>query len=466
MKRSFLIILSIILVTALTAGALAEKPLTALCDSADELLFATSNVTITGEADFTLDEEWFKTAGIKYIQDGDRSYWDLKLTSPKADGTERHNGYTVIADGSKIYVMEVYRPGVYKTGTGTPQSTLLRKSIQLDLMRRMIRTIAGQAEEANGNSTVLVEKKGSTVRITAEKDAPAAVNLALDLFSQYIARRYFHMDYDQISERNMIPMNAYLTVTEGILACTKSIELKHADISVQEDQSGQPEKISGSVSFLLNTAKDGERTVEITFHADITDKGKSHVDTFTPADYNVRPAEGAMDIESIEFSEVDEYTQEKLTEQAKTAWEQAGYTLDPSTYGYSYKQNGRYYTDLNDVTDNLSLSCLTNVGGKILELRNTANLWQDRSFDYENPCPYTELIEEAALKVKEYLAKVNPEDLKRVDHLKVQCWLETDDELYLEFSEDPIAQDWDGILVVVRVKPDWQVEYYSCFSNG
>ena len=157
MKRSFLIILSIILFTVFTTCALAEKPLTALFDSAEELLFATSNVTITGKAEFTLDGEWFKTAEIKYIQDGDRSFWDLKLTSPKQDGTERHNGYTVIADGSKIYVMEVYRPGIYKTGTGTPQSTLLRKSIQLDLMREMFRMIAEQTEETE-NSAVLIEE--------------------------------------------------------------------------------------------------------------------------------------------------------------------------------------------------------------------------------------------------------------------------------------------------------------------
>ena len=44
--------------------------------------------------------------------------------------------------------------------------------------------------------------------------------------------------------------------------------------------------------------------------------------------------------------------------------------------------------------------------------------------------------------------------------------MEQRDELYLEFCEDPIAQDWDGFLVVVRVKPDWQLQYYSCFSNG
>ena len=468
MKRTFLIFLTIILVTAFTACALAEKPLTALCDAAEELLFDTSNVTITGDAQFTLDGEWFKSAAVNYVQDGDRSFWDLKLTSPKQDGTERHNGYTVIADGSRIYVMEVYRPGIYKTGTGTPQSTLLRNSIQLDLMKELIRTIAGQMEAATENSVVLIQEDsdGTGVRIGIRENVPPAVNLALNVFEQYLARRYFHFDYDQVSERQMIPMASYLTVTEGILACTKSIEMKHADIEIRKDRNGQPEKISGDVSVLLHTAKDGERTVGISFQAEISDRGKSHVGTFSPADYDVRLAEGAMQIEDIEYSEVDEHTQEKLTEQAKAAWEQAGYTLDPSTYGYSYKQNGRYCTELNSGTGDLSLSCVSNTGGKVLELRNISNPWQDKDFDYETPCPYTERIEEAAQKVMEYLAQVNPEDSKRIDRLKVQCWMEQNDELYLEFCEDPIAQDWDGFLVFVRVKPEWQVQYYSCFSNG
>ena len=467
MKRSFLIILTIILVTALTTGALAEKPLTALCDDMEELLFDTSNVTVTGKAEFFLDGEWFKTAEATYIQDSDRSWWDLKLTSPKKDGTERHNGYTVIADGSKIYVMEVYRPGIYKTGTGTPQSTLVRKTVQLDLMKSMIRTIAEMAETAE-DSPVRIEEENdrSGIRISIQGNVPPAINLALNLSEQYLVRRYFHMDYDQVSERHMIPMDSYLTVTESILGSTRSIALKNADIQVRNDGEGRPEKITGNVSVLLDTAKDGERTLDITFQADITDRGQSHVGTFSPADYNVQLAEGAMQIENIEYSEVDEHTQEELTEQAKKAWEQAGYTLDPSTYGYAYKQNGRYCTELNNGTGNLSLSCITNTGGKVFELRNMNNSWQDKDFNYETPCPYTELIEEAAQKVMDYLAQVNPEDSKRIDHLKVQCWMEQNDELYLEFCEDPIAQDWDGFLVVVRVKPDWQLQYYSCFSNG
>ena len=335
-------------------------------------------------------------------------------------------------------------------------------------MKEMIRTIAGHMETTDEYSAVLIEddSNGAGVKISIRENVPSVVNLALNVFEQYLARRYFHIDYDQVSEHHMIPMSSYLTVTEGILACTKSIALKQADIRIRKDLNGQPEKISGIVSILLNTAKDGERTVEIDFQAEISDRGQSHVGSFSPADYNVRLAEGAMRIENIEYSEVDEHTQEKLTDQAKTAWEQAGYTLDPSTYGYAYKQNGRYCTELNNGTGDLSLSCMSNTGGKVLELRNMSNPWQDKNFDYETPCPYTEMVEEAAKRVMEYLEQVNPEDSKRIDHLKVQCWSEQNDELYLEFCEDPIAQDWDGILVVVRVKPDWQLQYYSCFSNG
>ena len=468
MKKGLLFILSIALIFSAGTGAKAEMPLTAICDSADVLLFKTSNVTITGEAVFSMDGERFKTAGIKYIQDGDRSLWELKLSSPRADGRERENGYTVIADGSRIYVMEVYRPGVYKTGTATPQSTLLRKSIQLDLLRDLVRMVAAQMEIPADNNAVTIEenREGSDIRIIAEEDVTPIVNMTLNLLAQYCARRYFHMDYDQISELQMIPMSAYLTVTESIIACTKFIALKHADINIQKDQNGQPENISGDVSILLNTAKDGEHTVNITFLAEISDRGESHVGTFSPAEYNVRLAEGAMEIENIMYSEVDEYTQEKLIEQAKTVWEQTGFKLDDSTYGYAYKQNGRYCTELVDNANNLTLSCVTNVAGKVLELRHASSRWQDRDFNYESIYPDEQMTEDAARKVMEYLARINPDDMKRIDRLRLQCWLEEDEELYLEFCEDPIAQDWDGILVVVRVRPEWQIEYYSCFSNG
>jgi hypothetical protein len=470
MRKALSILLAFLLALSSVTGAAAEKdkPLSALCDSAFELLFGTSNVTLEGEANFSLDENWFKTAKAKYIQDGDRSYWDLKLSSPKTDGTIRENGYTIIADGSKIYVMEVFQPGIYKTGTGAPQSTILRDSVQMELMKQVVRFLAAQAETESEPISILIDENEAekSIRIKLSGSTPDWFNTSLNVLAEYAAKRYFHMDYDQIGTRNIVPMSYYLTVTEGILACTTSVALKQADVIIKTDLNGQIEHISGSTSIIVNTARDGERTLNITFDFNVSDRGKSQVGTFDPISYDVKLVEGGMNIEDVEYTEVDDFTGEKLIEQARGAWEQAGYTLDPSTFGYCYKQNGRYCIELNDTTENLFLSCITNKDGKLLELRNTQNNWQDKNFDYDNLYPDTQLAEEAGKKVMEFLKEANPVDMKRVDHLKLQCWYEEDNELYFEFCEDPLAQDWDGFLVVVKVKPDWQLMYYSCFSNG
>ena len=470
MKKTISLILSVILMftAAISATAESEKTLSGLCDALFDLLFDTDNVTLDGNAIFSLDGTLFKTAEARYIQDGDRSCWDLKLSSPKADGSIRENGYTVIADGSKIYVMEVYHPGVYKTGTGAPQSTILRESVQMDLMKVLIRSLAEQVEIAGESSAVSITENDAeqSVLIELNEPVPDRFTIALNVLAEFAAKRYFRTDYDQIGVQQMVPMNSYLTVTEGILSCMTSVSVKHAEAVIRKDGKGQIEQISGNASFRLNTAKDGERMLDLSFSLTVSDRGTSHVNSFDPATYGVKLAEGAMNIENIEYSEVDEHTQERLVEQAKEAWTQAGYQLDPSTFGYAYKQNGRYCTELNDNSYNLFLGCMTNVDGKILELRNTQDLWQEKPFNYEDPCPDPESAEEAAKKVMEYLEKVNPDAAGRIDRLKVECWHEEDNELYLEFCEDPIAQDWDGILVVVRVRPDWQIMYYSCFSNG
>ena len=470
MKKAASLIMTIMLMLSTLAGAAAEngKPLSALCDSAFELLFSTSNVTLEGEANFSLDGDWFKTAKAKYIQDGDRSYWDLKLSSPKPDGTVRENGYTIFADGSKIYVMEVFHPGLYKTGTSAPQSTIVRNSVQMELMKQVIRSLAALAETETEPKTVVTDENEAekSIRIELSGQTPDWFNTPLNVLAEYAAKRYFHMDYDQIGARNIVPMSYYLTVTEGILACTTSVAVKQADVTVKTDPNGQIEHISGNASILLNTGRDGERTLDISFELTVSGRGTSHVGTFDPPTYGVKLVEGGMNIEDVVNTEVDDFTGEKLVEQARSAWEQAGYTLDPSMFSYCYKQNGRYCTELNDARENLFLSCVTNIDGKVLELRNTQNNWQEKNFDYDNPYPDTQLTEEAGRKVMEYLKEADPEDMKRVDRLKLQCWYEGDGELYFEFCEDPLAQDWDGFLVVVKVKPDWQLMYYSCFSNG
>ena len=186
-------------------------------DSIFNLLFDTNNVTLTGNAEFSLDGERFKTADAKYIQDGTNSLWQWKLLTPRKDGTEREGGYTIIANGEKVYVMEAFYPGVYKTGSTAESDTIMRRSVQLNLLRDLLRILTDQSDTLLGENAITSDSDdtGMTVHIQAGKDVPELVNTALNMTVQFVARRYFDTDYDQISERFMAPMENYITVTQG-----------------------------------------------------------------------------------------------------------------------------------------------------------------------------------------------------------------------------------------------------------
>ena len=92
MKRGLTILLAMALL-AVCVTAQAESPLARYYSAAEELLFHTDNVTVNAAAEFSLDGEWFKTAEISLAQDMNRSRRQLRLESPRADGTRRQNGH-------------------------------------------------------------------------------------------------------------------------------------------------------------------------------------------------------------------------------------------------------------------------------------------------------------------------------------------------------------------------------------
>ena len=296
MKRFAATVLSIILILSLTMTALADSSTDLFYDSVMELLFQTNNVTLNGQAEFLLDGERFKTAELRYIQDYTNSLYQLNLHTPRRNGSQspdRESGYTIIANGEKVYVMEVIYPGVYKTGTTYAQSTILRKSVQLNLMTELVRMLAGQADTLPGDQAVTVQpdgQGGKELHITLGEDVPEIVNTVLNVFYQFAAKRYFETDYDYVSEQDMGLMEHYLTVTEGILRTTKHISLKQAHITMQVNGHGQTEQIKGDVSLFLNTGRDGTRQLDFTFSLNVSDLDSSHVDKFDPSEYGVRPA--------------------------------------------------------------------------------------------------------------------------------------------------------------------------------
>ena len=114
MKKLTMMILTALTALMMCTAALANDAAAGLYDTVTELLFSTGNVTLKVNAELSLDSEWFKTVEGTWMQDGDRSLRQLILRSPRKDGTERKNGYTIVMDGSNVQLMEEYTPGVYR----------------------------------------------------------------------------------------------------------------------------------------------------------------------------------------------------------------------------------------------------------------------------------------------------------------------------------------------------------------
>ena len=92
MKKLIAAILALTLFLSLSFSAPAEGRLYTLMESLHSLLFNTINVTISGEAVFSLDGERFKTAEILYKQAGEDSHWQLDLKTPRRYRADQETG--------------------------------------------------------------------------------------------------------------------------------------------------------------------------------------------------------------------------------------------------------------------------------------------------------------------------------------------------------------------------------------
>ena len=310
MKRLFAMILSVILLGSFGA-AHADERLFPFYDAALNLLFETDNVTLTGEAEFSLEGERFKTANLECVQDGANSLLRWELKTPRMEGNlsyDRETGYTVIANGEKVFVMEAVYPGVYKTGSSFKQNTILRDSIQMDLMKDLLRMLVRDAENLVGEKAVTVtqdDKGGQQLHLQiggeiTEEYIHEILNTFLNLAYQAMARRYFFIDYDLMRDQYMFSLSDYFTTTRGILYTTRYISLRQADLTVDLNSEGLLDRASGELSLYLYTVRDGSLRLDIPFRINTSAWGTSHVDRFDPAAYNVVLAEGYSDLSDLE----------------------------------------------------------------------------------------------------------------------------------------------------------------------
>lgn len=276
------------------------------------LLFDTGNVTLEGTMTFQLNGDLFKTVNAKYVQDGTDSLWDCELVTPRMetfdeleDGSahavewDQKTGFIVIAnydpeyECNDLYVMERYKPGVYKQGSDDACETLVRRTPLMDQVVALAGLAVDQAGQLLDPSLLQVSEDGKTWKLSVSRENVSDLaNLALTSVAQMVIQRVYRpVNYDSTF------IYAGPTTTASIAAETRSYMLQNADVTITLDDEGRLAGIQGTVSVALNWvepeldqpfARDETADV-LTIGMDIAigGYGTSQVADFNPADYGV-----------------------------------------------------------------------------------------------------------------------------------------------------------------------------------
>ena len=290
MKKRIALMMALMMVLTLAAAALANEnnALELVAEDCDRLLFSLDNVTLKGGVELSLDGEWFKTADGVYMQDGYRSYWDLKVRSPRRfkAGEIKESGYTVYGDRETVFVTEVIFPGVYKSGCTDARNTVLRNTLQTTLLMELFRSLAGQASSLLDEQSLTLtanEKGGREIRVKLDNGAPELVDLALTMLLRFAGKRYFRLDGDDVDIELTGTFAEYQTVSQAIVGSTSSVNLKNMEMVLKMNEKGELESVEGQAAVKLNTTRDGERLLEGRFHLEVSDRGNTMVKKFDPS---------------------------------------------------------------------------------------------------------------------------------------------------------------------------------------
>ena len=307
MKQKLLaLFLNITILIGCFCPAYADPAAAGAFDAVATLLTGTENVTLTGNATFSLDGKAFKYAETTYIQDGVNSKWVLNLSSPKADGAFRENGFTVIANNRFKYGMEVYNPGVYKIAEDDPQSVILRPSVALAQLISLGHSILEQLPSLPEDVFSLSDDNRLTVRMD-EKDIPDTFSSMISLGTLLAVQRTMNIVDDSIAAppypEEAGTMSDFVTPTRAIISCTQRYELTQLSADARMDEKGRIMEASGTARFILHTFLEGEHELQISFSGNVSGYGSSSVPPFDAAEYGVEPAEGTYIPQNDDFNE-------------------------------------------------------------------------------------------------------------------------------------------------------------------
>ena len=290
MKRLLTLMTALVMIFTLAAAALAEENnvLLQVVDDCDKLLFDTDNVTLKGNMDFSFDGNWFKTVDGVYQQEGYDSYCDLKVKSPRKDGTVKESGYTVFDNEGDVRVVEVVYPGTSRKTYSVKNNTILRGSARTDLVTGAFRVLAGMADSFADKTVEADEKGGKTIHLKLNGGSTEILNTGLMLLMQFTGDRFLKMNSDE-NKTVTGKIGDYVSIARGVLATTRFMSLQKAEMTLKVNEKGELESAEGSASVKLDTTRDGEHTLEGRFSLAVSDRGTTKAERFD-AEKHVVPA--------------------------------------------------------------------------------------------------------------------------------------------------------------------------------
>lgn len=485
MKKLILCLGALLLALSVCLTVLAESNAPKVYESLVNLLFATNNVTVTAKAEFSLDGEWFKTAEGTWKQDFSRSYRELILRAPKADGSERRNGYTILTEDEKLYLMEVFTPGIYKAGNTASRQSILRGTVETEMMISLGRALMANTDLFLG-SNALTETADGQTHLVLGADVPAVLNAALNQAVRFAGKRYFDVDYDLVGKDNGVSLFSYNTKAKGLLYTMKEVAMQKADITATCDANGDLQHAEGLVSLYVSTAADGVHQLDIKLQLDATDRGTTMVQKFNPDDYQVNLSEidsmgGAYIDDGFTGEDYGENSGEEVMEtpavsdadlldnigiRAAEIWAETACDMRSVTNVNLNRHGDDYEVDLTNGTGSVWKTYFKQ-DGRFSSMQAEPNDWQVEISKYTyDSTPDAATDEKVKDFLMNFLGKATPEVLGRVNDLKMEWIYEANGAVYAQYNEYPLNQNGDGVLLVVRISPNMQVEYYSCTANG
>ena len=463
--KALILCAALLVFAAVTAFALPVSPWTELWNSGCDLLFRTDNVTVDGEAVFSLDGQAFKRAKLHYVQDGYASFYGLQLFTPRADGSERETGWKIIADEEgDVYVMEAFFPGVYRTGSDNKQNTLLRRSVQLDALTALGGAVAGSLEGLLPAGTLTAEDRdgGKQVHIAlAQGQIPELLSSAFNLGAGYLIDRWSGCGHDRSqSEEDGVSFENYLTVFQALAWGTARWTLQDARVDCAIDAQGRLTDVQGTAR-VASTFMDGSiREVGVTFSLAMTGYGESSVNPFHPADYQVKLAEGYYSpVEAREQARQADRIDDLLLEGESILLAQ-GYPISSEAVRKGSRESGLLFVSIQN-PDGTEYACAFDQDGGLTILQNLTGDWMELEAEEGNSAD-AETVEKAQAFVREFVTDVNPAFGKALGGLVPLYTLETKEGKYLVLD----MPDNEGATAIVRIEPSLRVEYFSATGNG